>query len=163
MIFTKNARKCINYMEKCNSFFFFFFFFLSGFSFTDTDYSQDSMGREKIIFYSTLSLPPADKHSDISLQVCMWDDYHVILVATLVFIRLLLDETYHLYKLLFDWLIGDAMFVCLFDDLILGFCYRNLIRETGGLKSCIINLVLQVNRLTKLANHSNILLIAKFL
>ena len=41
------------------------FFFLSGFSFTDTDDSQDSRGREGTIFYSTLPLPPAHEHSDI--------------------------------------------------------------------------------------------------
>ena len=48
--------------------FFFFSFFLSGFSFTDTDNSQDSRGRERTIFYSTLPLPPA----------------HIFLIATLV-------------------------------------------------------------------------------
>ena len=44
---------------------FFSFFLLSGFSFTDTDDSQDSRGREGTFFYSTLPLPPAHKHSDI--------------------------------------------------------------------------------------------------
>ena len=39
-----------------------FFFFPSGFSFTDTDDSQDSRGREGTIFYSTLPLPPAHEH-----------------------------------------------------------------------------------------------------
>ena len=81
-----------------------FFFFLSGFSFTDTDNSQDSKGREGTIFYSTLPLPPAHEHWDIYLQLCMWDDYHVFLIATLVFTRLLLDEIYHLIELPFDWL-----------------------------------------------------------
>ena len=47
------------------------FFFLSGFSFTDTDDSQDSSGREETIFYSTLPLPTAREHSDIYLQLCM--------------------------------------------------------------------------------------------
>ena len=47
------------------------FFFLSGFSFTDTDDSQDSRGREGTIFHSTLPLPPAHEHSDIYLQLCM--------------------------------------------------------------------------------------------
>ena len=42
--------------------FFFFFFFLSGFSFTDTDYSQDSREWEETIFYSILPLPPAHEH-----------------------------------------------------------------------------------------------------
>ena len=59
----------------------------------------------------------------------MWDDYHVFLVATFVFTRLLLDEIYRLIELpfdwLIDWLIDDAMFVCLPDELILGFCYSD--------------------------------------
>ena len=80
------------------------FFFLSGFFFRDTDNSQDSRGREGTIFYSTLPLPPAHEHSDIYLQLCMWDDYHIFLIAPLVFTRLLLDEIYHLIELLFDWL-----------------------------------------------------------
>ena len=82
----------------------FLFFFLSGFSFTDIDDSQGSRGREGTIFYSTLPLPPPHEHSDIYLQLCMWDDYHVFLIATLVFTRLLLDEMYHLIELPFDWL-----------------------------------------------------------
>ena len=55
---------------------FFFFFFLSGFSFTGTDNSQDSRGRERTFFYSTLLLPPAHEYSDICVQLCTWDDYH---------------------------------------------------------------------------------------
>ena len=46
----------------------FCFFFLSGLSFTDTDNSQDSRGREGTFFYSTLPLPPAHEHSDIYVQ-----------------------------------------------------------------------------------------------
>ena len=80
------------------------FFFLSGFSFTDTDNSQDSRGREGNIFYSTLPLPPAHEHSDVYLQLCTWDEYHIFLIATPVFTRLLLDEMYHLIESLFDWL-----------------------------------------------------------
>ena len=59
---------------------------------------------KETIFYSTLPLPPAQEHSDIYLQLCMWDDCHVFLIATLVFTRLLLDEMYHLIELPFDWL-----------------------------------------------------------
>ena len=51
----------------------------------------------------------------------MWGDYQVFLIATLVFTRLLLDKIYYLIELSFDWLIDDAMFVCLLDELILGF------------------------------------------
>ena len=47
------------------------FFFLQGFSFTDTDDSQDSRGREGTILYSTLPLTPTHEHSDIYLQLCM--------------------------------------------------------------------------------------------
>ena len=68
----------------------------------DTDDLQDSRGREGTIFYSTLPLSPAHEHSDIYLQLCMSDDYHIFLIAPLVFTRLLLDEIYHLIELLFD-------------------------------------------------------------
>ena len=101
------------------------FFYLSGFSFTETDDLQWSRRREGIIFYSTLPLPPIHEHWDIYLQLCMWDDYHAFLIATLVFTRLLLDEIYQLIELPFHWLIDDAMFVCLLDELILDFCYSN--------------------------------------
>ena len=106
--------------------------FLSQFSFTDTDDSQDRLGRERTIFYYTLPLPSAHKHSDIYLQLCMWDDYHIFLIATLVFTRLLLDENLRSYRITI-WLIDDAKFilVCLLDDSILGFCYSNL--DTGNL------------------------------
>ena len=116
------------------------FLFLSGFSFTDTDDSQDGRGREETIFYSTLPLPPAHKHLGIYLfystlslpsahkhlgiylQLCIWDDYHIFFIAPLVFTRLLLDEFYHLIELPFH-LIDDVtlFFVCLLDDLILAF------------------------------------------
>ena len=39
------------------------------------------------------------------LQFWMWDDYHIFLIAPLVFSRLLLDEIYHLIKQLFEWLV----------------------------------------------------------
>ena len=117
---------------------------------TDIDDSQGSRGREGTIFYPTLPLPPAHEHWGINMQLCMWDDYHVFLFATLVFTRLLVDEIYHLIDLPFEWLIDDAMFICLVDELILRFCYSDLTLETGGfeLASTTI-LVLQTNRLAK--------------
>ena len=54
-----------------------FFFFLSGFSFTDTDNSQNSRGRKRNLFYSTLPLTPAHEHSDIYVQLCTWGDSHI--------------------------------------------------------------------------------------
>ena len=129
-------------------------FFLSGFSFTDTEDSQDSRGREGTISYSTLPLQPAHEHWDIYLQLCMWDEYHVFLIATLVFTRLLLDEIYHLIELLFDWLDDDAMFVCLLDKLIPSFLLQRFDMETDGLEfASTITLVLQANELTKCANQ----------
>ena len=73
----------------------FSFFFSIRVFFTDTDDSQDSRGREGTIFYfhsttSTRSLTL--RH----LQLCMWDDYHEFLIATLAFTRPLLNEVYHL-------------------------------------------------------------------
>ena len=78
-------------------------FFLSGYSFTDTGNSQDSRGREGNMFYFSLPLQPAHEYSDIYLQLCMWDDYHVFVIASLVITRMLLDEIYHLIELPFDW------------------------------------------------------------
>ena len=86
--------------------------------------------------------------------ICKWDYYHVFLIVALVFTRLLLDEIYHLIELPFEWLIDDAMFVCLLDELILGFCYSDLTLETGGFElASTITLVLQVNWLNKCASH----------
>ena len=52
----------------------------------------------------------------------MWDDYHIFLIAMLLFTSLLLDEIYCFIEieLPFDLLIDDAMFVCLLDELIVG-------------------------------------------
>ena len=112
------------------------FFFLSEFSFTDIEDSQDSRRRKRIIFYSTLPLPPAHEHWGIYLQLCMWDNYHVFLIVTFVFTRMLLGEFYDFIRLPFDWLIDwsidDAMLVCLLDELILGVFYSHLTWETGG-------------------------------
>ena len=83
---------------------FFCFFFLSKFSFTGTGDSQNNRQGEGTSFYSTLPLPPAHEYSDIYLQLCMWDDYHIFLIASLVLTRLLLDEIYQLFELPFDWL-----------------------------------------------------------
>ena len=126
------------------------FFFLSVFSFTDRWFTE----QQRTTFRSTLPLPPAHKHWNIYLQLCMWDDYHVFLIATFVFTRLLLDEIYHHIRLPFDWLTDDAMFVCFLDELILGFCYSDLTWETDGFEFALtITLVLQANQLIRCASH----------
>ena len=71
-----------------------------------------------------------------------------------VFTRLLLDVIYHLVELPFEWLIDDAMFVCLLHELILGFRYSDLTLETSRFElASTITLVLQANRLTKCGSH----------
>ena len=78
---------------------------------------------------------------------------HFFLIAALVFTRLPLHEIYHLNELPFESLI-DAMFVCLLDGLILGFCYSNLTLDTGEFElASTITPVLQANRLTKYTSH----------
>ena len=54
-----------------------YIYILSEFSFTDTDDSQGSRGKERTIFYSTIPLPPAYYHSDIYFATLHWDDYHI--------------------------------------------------------------------------------------
>ena len=112
-------------------------FFLSGFSFTDTDKTQDGRGRQETIFYSTLSLPPAHEHSDIYLQLCNFRTTCIYQTAT----RWDLPS----YRITI-WLIDNVtlVFVCSLDYLIL--CLI-LIRETGGLElASTITLVLQAKR-----------------
>ena len=141
------------------------FFFLSGFSFTDTDNSQDSRWREGIIFYSTLPLPPAHEHSDIYLQLCMWDDYHIFLIALLacIYQLLLLDEIYHLIELPF-WLADDVTpSFCLFTW---WFDYSSIWDgKTRGFElASTITLVLIANLLTKCASHrQNFINLCKYL
>ena len=131
------------------------FFFLSGFSFTDTDNSQGSWGREGTIFYSTLPLPSAHEYSDIYLQLCTWDDYLIFLIATLVFTGCysMAFTTLSNYYLIDWWCNFDfCLFACWID---FRFCYSYMTWETGELElASIIILVLQANRLTKCASHS---------
>ena len=126
----------------------FSFFFLSEFSFTDTDDPQDNRRKDGTIFYFILPLPRAHKHSDFYLEFCMWDDYHIFLIAQLVFTRLLLDVIYHLIKLPFDWSMMWCQFLfVLIDGLILDFRYSNFTRETSGFElASTIALVLQMNQ-----------------
>ena len=58
-----------------------------------------------------------------------------------------------LYWITFEWLIDDAMLVCLFllDELILGFSYSDL--NSGFELASTITFVLQANGLTKCASH----------
>ena len=82
------------------------------------------------------------------------NDYHIFLISPLVF-----TDCYSMRFITLSSyisLINDVklIFVYLFDDLILGFCYSNLTRESGEFKfTSTITLVLLVNVLTKCAIH----------
>ena len=101
---------------------FFSFFFSSRVFFHGHWQLTGQQGKGGAIFYSTLPLPPAHEHSKIYLQLCTWDDYHIFLIARLVFTRLLLDNIYYLIELLFDWLMMWYwfLFTCLLNWFYLG-------------------------------------------
>ena len=85
-------------------------------------------------------------------------------MAALVFTRLLVDEIYHRSELSFDWLTDDAMFICVLDDLSLGFFHSGMTWETAGFElAWTITLVLQANRLTKHASHPKWAIIVTYL
>ena len=93
----------------------------------------------------------------IYIHIHTWDDYHIFLIATLVFTRLLVDEIYHLIELLFDCWWYDIDFCLLAYWVDFRFCYSYLTWKTGGLElASTIVLVLQANRLTKWAIHPGI-------
>ena len=103
------------------------YFFPLEFSFTDTDDSQGSRGREGTIFiplYHFYLLSNIDR-----FRLYLWDDYRIFLIAWLVITRLPLTEIYHLTKLPFYWLM-----MWLLDESILAFCYISLTTETSELK-----------------------------
>ena len=110
-VFFKKEKERFSKIYMTITFIFQSIFILWGFSFTDTDNSQDSSGREGIIFYSTLPLPPAHEHSDIYLQLCMWDDYHIF------------NRTACIYQAATRWdLPPYRITIWLIDDVILSFC-----------------------------------------
>ena len=95
------------------------------------------------VYYSSQPPLPVHDYWHIYLQLFMWDNYQVLLIAS----RLLLGTF---------WLLDDAIYVSvsLLNELILDFCYINLIRETGGFELLSINtLVKQAIWLTKCASH----------
>ena len=55
--------------------------------------------------------------------ICMWDVYHIFLIATVVFTGLLLDGIYQLIELLFEWLMMWYWFLltCLLNWFYSGF------------------------------------------
>ena len=74
------------------------FFFLSGFfsrTMTTDKTAREGRGTSFIPLYHFH--PLTNIHTFI-LQLCMFDDHHIFLIALLIFTRLLLDEIYHLIE-----------------------------------------------------------------
>ena len=114
---------------------------------------QQGKGEDHLLFHSSTSTSSRTlRHLFATLHV-RWLS-RIFNRNTCIYQAAILDEIYDLIDLPFEWLIHDAMFVCLLDELILGFCYSELTLETNGFElASTITLVLQANRLTKCASH----------
>ena len=129
-----------------------FFFFLSGFSLeTLTIHRTAGEGRGP----SFIPLYHFHPLMNIETFIC---NFACKIFKTRIFncnaCVLPLDEIYHLIELPFEWLVEGAMFACLLDELLLGFCYSDLTLETGGLElTSNTTLALQASRLTECASH----------
>ena len=110
---------------------------------------QQGKGGDHLLFHSTTSTCSRTfRH--------LFATFHVRWVSHIFNHTVCIYQTVTRWDLPLDsittWLIDDVMlsFVCLLDDLILGFCYSNLTRKTDGLElTSIVTLVLQANWLTR--------------
>ena len=113
----------------------FIFFYLV--SFTDTGYSF-----------------PAHEHSDIYLQLSIWDDYRVFLTTPDVINRLLHDEKYPPLGNRI-WLNNECILGCWFN--VESSCSSNILQKSGEFElTTVIAQVFQTKWLTKCASHPNI-------
>ena len=149
--------------NKFNVFYFFFsslqtrsnkLFIYQGFLSQTLTIHRTTGNSKGTVFYSTQSLPSAHEHWDIYLQLCMWDDYQIFLIATLVFTRLLLDEIYDLIKLPFHWLIDQWCNICLFDSTFYVWFYDSTFYsdftwETGGFELALTITLVQPSEFGK--------------
>ena len=87
-----------------------FFFSISVFFFRHWWFTGQQ-GKRRDHFYSSLSHPIVHGHSDLYLQLCMWDDCHIFSVALLLITKLLLNDIYHLIDSPFDWLVMECYFL----------------------------------------------------
>ena len=82
----------------------FFIFFLSRYFFFHMHWrftAQQGKGADHL--YSSPPLPPAHEHSDIYLQLLMWDGYHLFSITSLATARLLRDTSLLNYHLINWW------------------------------------------------------------
>ena len=151
-------------LESCN-FIFLYIFFLSGFSFTNTDDSQVSRGREGTFFFF---------HSTTSTRSRTFR--HLFTTLHVRWLSLIFNRNACIYQTatrwdvppygITIWLIDVTLSFCLstwwFDSSFI--CYSNLRRETGEFElASTITLVLQANRLTKCATHPTLLQVCNFI
>ena len=121
-----------NHLKTALSIWGFFYFFSIGFlSWTLTTHRTAGQGRRPFFIPLYHFLPLTNIQTFICNFACEIPITYHILIATLVFTRLLLVEIFSPYRITI-WLIDDVKFalVCLLDDLILGFCYSSL--DTGN-------------------------------
>ena len=91
-----------------------FFFYQDFLSRTLTTHRTAGEGRGPFFF-----IPLYHFHPLTNIQLCRWDDYHIFLIAPLVFTRLTAMRFTTLSN--YHWLIDDVklvFFVCLLNDLI---------------------------------------------
>ena len=83
---------------------------------------QQEKGGYLLLLHSSTSLASAHEHSDIYLQLCTWDDYHILFHCTACIYQTTTRWDLPPYRATI-WLVDDAMliFVCLLVDLILRF------------------------------------------
>ena len=92
---------------------------------------QQGKGEDHLLFHSSTSTRSRTlRHLFATLHV-RWLS-RIFNRNTCIYQAAILDEIYDLIDLPFEWLIHDAMFVCLLDELTLGFFYSDLTLETGG-------------------------------
>ena len=111
---------------------FIYTFFLYSFSFANNGDSQNSRERKGTSLI-TVPFSPTHKHSDIYLQLCIWDFYLVFVMAVHVITRLLLLE------LVFNWMLNAFFFSLLCETVLI--CHRqNVVIISHRLSPCIANI-----------------------
>ena len=89
---------------------------------------QQGKGGDHLLFHYTTST----RSGTFRHLFCAWDDYHIFLIASPVFIRLLLHEIYNLIELLFDWLIMRGL--VLFVSRLKAYCNYGSVHIDKGVK-----------------------------
>ena len=143
------SSKCWVVPESIGSFFFFFIFFSIRASFNGhwRLTGQQRKGRDKFLLHSITSTRSRTFKYLFPFLLVRWLSHIFNRIGCIYQTAIRWDLPPYRITI---WLIDDIMliFVCLLGDLVLGFCYSNLTRETGGLE-----IASTTNQLTKCASH----------